>query len=442
MARKPLEPVERPRTDGDSSWQVRWRVGGGTGPVASETFSTREPAVEFAAAVDAADRFWPTGWVKGVGRPVPEVEEAVDPSVVTVQHVYDAYMEVVRRRMRRNKIQADQVQRYEGYWRNRLAPSFGEVPFVDVDDDLIDGWVDDMLEEGWQAKTILNWHGFFFSVMDHGRGRMKLRPDNPCTLTDLPEPDAGTEVRQVRFFTHGEWNLLRECLKSDVHLLVDVLLASGMRWGEVSALRVECVAFQGDDEAVLRIVRAWRQRGQGDTSKVLTDQGETKRWKLGPPKNKRSRSVVISGDVVHRLSDAISGAPGEAYVFRTKHGHPWRYPDFHFHRWSPGRDLAKEAGLQKAAKPHMLRHTYVVWQLADGVPLHEVSEALGHGSIEITYDIYGGLIDLTDPTNARRMAKAMAEAKTATFGTPPPREQVDAYRPPTRKPGPGPTASS
>jgi hypothetical protein len=31
------------------------------------------------------------------------------------------------------------------------------------------------------------------------------------------------------FFTHGEWAMVRRCLRSDVHLLVDVALTTGMR---------------------------------------------------------------------------------------------------------------------------------------------------------------------------------------------------------------------
>lgn len=428
------KPIERPRTDGQSSWQVKWRLGGGRqAPWASETFTEEHTAVGFCAAVDEAGGWWPAGWVKGHGYPAVDAEPE-PPRVTTATDVYDAYMEVVRRRMRRNKIQADQVQRYEGYWRNRLGPAFGDLPFLDVDDTTVEEWVDDMLDDGWKPKTILNWHGFLYSVMDHGRGRMKLRPDNPCTLTDLPEPDAGTEVRQVKFFTHGEWNLFRACLKSDVHLLVDLMLASGIRWGEAAALRTDAIEFRSD-EATLRIVRAWRQRGRDDRSPILTDQGETKRWKLGPPKSKRARSVGISGDVVSRLREAVAASGPGRYVFETKHGRPWRYPDFHYHRWSPARERAKTAGLSKAARPHMLRHSTVVWSLAEGVPIHVISEMLGHSGIQITYDVYGGLLDLTDPAAARSMAKAMLDSKAAMLGTPPPAEEVEAYRrPPARRP--------
>jgi integrase len=55
----------------------------------------------------------------------------------------------------------------------------------------------------------------------------------------------------------------------------------------------------------------------------------------------------------------------------------------------------------------MLRHTAVVWSLAAGVPIQVVSEMIGHTSLQMTYDVYGGLINLSDPAMGRAMADAM-----------------------------------
>lgn len=55
----------------------------------------------------------------------------------------------------------------------------------------------------------------------------------------------------------------------------------------------------------------------------------------------------------------------------------------------------------------MLRHTTVVWSLAAGVRIEVVSEQLGHASLQITYDVYGGLINLHDPLMAEAMSREM-----------------------------------
>ncbi|MEV4111416.1 tyrosine-type recombinase/integrase [Nonomuraea sp. NPDC049695] len=43
--------------------------------------------------------------------------------------------------------------------------------------------------------------------------------------------------------------------------------------------------------------------------------------------------------------------------------------------------------------PHELRHSGASLMLAQGTPLHVVSEVLGHASVAITKDVYGHLLE-------------------------------------------------
>jgi integrase len=53
---------------------------------------------------------------------------------------------------------------------------------------------------------------------------------------------------------------------------------------------------------------------------------------------------------------------------------------------------AAGAGLPPEFIPHSLRHFYASTALAKGIPITEVSRWLGHGSIEVTHQIYGHLV--------------------------------------------------
>src|SRR6187397_1140873 len=53
--------------------------------------------------------------------------------------------------------------------------------------------------------------------------------------------------------------------------------------------------------------------------------------------------------------------------------------------------LTQRAGLGHW-HPHELRHSGASLMLAQGTPLHVVSEVLGHASIAITKDVYGHLM--------------------------------------------------
>ena len=67
--------------------------------------------------------------------------------------------------------------------------------------------------------------------------------------------------------------------------------------------------------------------------------------------------------------------------------------------------LGEQAGLGHW-HPHELRHSGASLMLAQGTPLHVVSEVLGHASIAITKDVYGHLLE----GDKRKAAESMSLA--------------------------------
>jgi integrase len=279
---------------------------------------------------------------------------------------------------------------------------------------------------GAAPKSVHNRHGLMFQLMSYGCIEMGLRADNPCQKQPLPRDEYD---RDIRFFNHGEWSVVRRCLRSDVHTMCDFALHTGVRWGELSALRVGDMTRRPGDELVfdVHITRAWSVRDvQFDDSAIRAEESETIKHKIGPTKTRKGRWVQVSGDLATTLLAQIAGKQQEEYVFTTARGNPWRYEDFYTDRWIPAMALAKEHGLNKHGTVHMLRHTYVVWLLADGEPIHVISVRLGHASIQITMDRYGGLLDLHDASSTKRMARLMAYAETAILPVALRQEEVDA----------------
>ena len=68
--------------------------------------------------------------------------------------------------------------------------------------------------------------------------------------------------------------------------------------------------------------------------------------------------------------------------------------------------LCQRAGLGQW-HPHELRHSGASLMLAQGTPLHVVSEVLGHASIAITKDVYGHLLEGDKRVAAESMSKAL-----------------------------------
>ena len=68
--------------------------------------------------------------------------------------------------------------------------------------------------------------------------------------------------------------------------------------------------------------------------------------------------------------------------------------------------LRERAGLDHW-HPHELRHPAASLMLAQGTPLHVISEVLGYASIAITKDVYGHLLEGDKRAAAESMSQAL-----------------------------------
>jgi integrase len=77
------------------------------------------------------------------------------------------------------------------------------------------------------------------------------------------------------------------------------------------------------------------------------------------------------------------------------------------------RRILKKAELD-FRKFHSIRHTFASQLIADGHSLAYVKEAMGHGSIQITVDVYGYLI----PSENRGAINSLDDAPICTLSAP------------------------
>lgn len=165
--------------------------------------------------------------------------------------------------------------------------------------------------------------------------------------------------------------------------------ATGARRGELCHLRWKDVDFEGR-QLHLRGSRTVVDDPSGRKSKIAVD---------GPTKTKKPRTVSLSADTVaalrqHRqrqMEDRLKVGPlwndDDDFVFRTERGGPI-WPE------TPTRLMKKlclGAGV-KRLKLHELRHTHATILLNHRVPIHEVSQRLGHANTNETLRVYARVI--------------------------------------------------
>lgn len=143
---------------------------------------------------------------------------------------------------------------------------------------------------------------------------------------------------------------------------------SGLRWGELAALRASDVDL---DARTIRVERSY--------CKVIEADKE--------PKSRSSRRVVAYMPECHEAISTVL-IPGDALMFTMREGHRLRSSNFHKYHWQP---RCRELGVEFTF--HDLRHFAATTYLNRGVPVHLVAAMLGHSSPATTLSIYAGYME-------------------------------------------------
>lgn len=172
-------------------------------------------------------------------------------------------------------------------------------------------------------------------------------------------------------------------------------------WGYGALRWEEIVALRADDFDFIRSVVHVRRK--------IVESGDGK-FEAGGPKTAGSvRSVDLPASVtleVSRHIEKFGVHPETGLLFGAPAGNPVRRKDFYKRTWKK----VRAAGIDIKAKN--LRHTgATLARDVSGGDLHAVKERVGHSSITLTSDTYGGTI----PEQGRKIAKALDERRAAAL---------------------------
>lgn len=209
-----------------------------------------------------------------------------------------------------------------------------------------------------------------FAVED---GRL---PSNPAQRLKLPKVIKTAK----RYLSHEQVAALARAVgqtsggfEYGYHLVVLVLAYCGLRWGELSGLRVR-------DVDVVRRRLTIRHT-------VVADRGYQR---VEAPKDYEQRSIPIPQFLCQPLARQIVDREPDEPVFygiRTKtwlRNHVFRVGWFD--------RAAAEVGLE-GLTPHELRHTAASLAISAGANVKAVQRILGHASAAVTLDVYADLFD-------------------------------------------------
>jgi integrase len=195
---------------------------------------------------------------------------------------------------------------------------------------------------------------------------------NPCEDVRLPRV-----VKHRRgYLTHQQVAQLAAAV-SDHGDVIPFLAYTGLRWGEMAALRVSRV-----DVARRRL----------DVVEAVSDPRGALVY--SSPKSHERRSVPFPSVLTELLERRMANKPPDGLVFSGTDGGVLRNNNFRHRAFDTAVAHLRELDPQfPKVTPHDLRHTAASLAVSAGANVKAVQRMLGHASAAMTLDVYADLFD-------------------------------------------------
>jgi integrase len=358
--------IQRKTTrSGEARYEVRFR--GRDGKERSRTFRTRKEAERYERSQhEALDR--------GVW---------VDPrsGKVTLKAWSDEWQRtVVHLRPSTKRI-------YDANLRNHIIPELGHVELGKLTPSMLRAWIAGLLakkgahgkilSKGSAAQAYRTLNRVLSAAVDN-----ELLGRNPLAGIKSPRSDG----EPMRFLSHEEVAALADAIDDRYRALVLVAAYTGLRAGELMALRRTNVDLLHRTITVVEQVQPIKGGHH-----VSVPKSAAGRRSVAIPR-------LVSEALQHHLETYAAAGP-DGLVFTAPEGGYMRLENFRRRVWRPGTVAAGVAPLRL----HDLRHTCASLAIAAGADIKVLQRMLGHASAALTLDRYGHLMPGQAQTVADRL---------------------------------------
>lgn len=232
-----------------------------------------------------------------------------------------------------------------------IRPFFGDMAVEDIKTGTVNEWIA-QLNEVLEPKTTVNTWKLFRAICNwHLRQQDKPKV---CWYPDLPAlPDY-----EQRWFTPAEIDMLVNGATGQYKILFRLAGYTGMRCGELCALRVEDLHL---DHGVLEVRRSVWEGVEG------------------PPKGRKRRMVYLDSVTVKMLREYL-GNRQSGRVFESRLGTPLVNREINRKVLTP---LCKQLGIEQGGM-HAFRHGRVSHMQANNIPADFLLGQVGHSSLRVS----------------------------------------------------------
>lgn len=248
-------------------------------------------------------------------------------------------------------------------------PFFGAKRLHQITPSLVQDWVTKAAAGGLSTRSIRKYHTMLHSIFARAV-RDKLIVANPCEHTELPK----VIVTQKRTLTPDEFELLITAIPDRYRLMVETAVETGVRWGELIALKLRHIDFLRRTVTVADTIM--------EVSRKHSPTGD--RYVTKPyPKDNEPRTIGVDQDWLDAVAEHIKThrLGRDDLLFATSAGTPISRNTFRTRIWQPA---VTASGVGFPVRMHDLRHAHASWLLAGGSDLASVMDRLGHTHIQTT----------------------------------------------------------
>jgi integrase len=286
----------------------------------------------------------------------------------------------------------------------RMLPTLGNLPLGELDPSTIGQWKAAMVAEGLTPRTVNTYLSLLGTILNAAvdddylvRSPLLRKSGAGRTAATRNQPVPRREVWLLR----DQLDRLAAAIDPRYRALVLVAALTGMRWGELIALRWDDPRFDQplDDGAV-------RGPGRLRIARAISDPRRTGRLvEKGPKTEAGKRVIALDQETVQALLAHRELVGGGAYdrIFTSpggSRGPSGTLAHNNFIRvWKRALAKAELAHLWPeygGLHFHDLRHTHATWLIAQRVPMIAVAGRLGHANAVVTMMVYAHVDKLVD----------------------------------------------
>lgn len=259
-------------------------------------------------------------------------------------------------------------------WTKNICPEFEHLEFQDIRPMHIEAWQNKLLKR-LNPNTIKRYTGIFRLVMRKAFINELLGDFDPCDKVDFIK---GKKPKKRTPYTQKEMQLILENASGWIKIFLCVAFGTGMRTGELIALKWEDIDF---DE---RIIKVGRSINHG---------------RIKTTKTQNERFIDMLDGVFMALCVLKQNAKSDEWVFPNKFGN-------HFY---DGKNIRRRHLIPLFAKIgveyktlYATRHSFASFMLNGGMDLLWVQNTLGHQDSSTTLKYYS----FFQKANEKRIKKA------------------------------------